>query len=193
MSMNHEQDPVDSPGHLNLENQWLNTHHRSGWPYAVRNLLPLHSDSGVLFDGFLEKKFAWGHDLGDRYNQFSPYRVPWVGFLHNPPEIPEWFNLNQHNPRDIFKTEEWEQSIVWCQGLFTLSEHLKAWLCERVAVPVCNLMHPTETPRVLFSMDEFLANPDKKIVQVGWWLRRTSSFFKLKAKGFRKVLQEIGH
>src|SRR5687768_3964637 len=78
---------------ISLNNQWLNTHHRSGWPYAVESLLPLHSEGGVLFDGFLEKKFAWGHDPGDRYNHFSPYRVPWVGVLHNPPSIPQWFNL----------------------------------------------------------------------------------------------------
>lgn len=188
-----KQPPQDLPRLINLDHQWLNTHHRSGWPYAIESLLPLHSDEGVLFDGFLEKKFAWGHEAGDRYNQFKPYRVPWVGVLHNPPDIPEWFNLNQHNPRDIFKTEEWKRSIVWCLGLFTLSSHLRDWLTERTSVPVQSLLHPTETPELKFSMDRFLANPDRKIVQVGWWLRRTSSLFRLCVMGVRKALLSIGH
>ena len=185
--------PRDLPRLINLDSQWLNTHHRSGWPYAVESLRPLHSDQGILFDGFLEKKFAWGHEPGDRYNQFAPYRVPWVGVLHNPPEIPDWFNLNQHNPRDIFKTEEWKRSIVWCLGLFTLSGYLRDWLAERTSVPVENLIHPTETPELRFSMERFLANPDRKVVQVGWWLRRTSSLFQLRAEGVRKALLDIGH
>src|SRR6266550_9341366 len=117
--------PPHPPRFINVNNQWLNTHHRSSWPYVIKSLLPLHSESGVLFDGFLEKKFAWGHDPGDRYNEFSPYREPWIGVLHNPPDIPPWFNLNQHNPRDILTTEVWKKSIVWCHGIFTLSDHLR--------------------------------------------------------------------
>jgi hypothetical protein len=191
--MNPKQNPPQWPKLINLNRQWLNTHHRSGWPYVIKNLLPLHSPDGVLFDGFLEKKFAWGHDPGDRYNHFEPYRVPWVGVLHNPPAIPPWFNLNQHDPHDIFKTPEWKESVVWCQGLFTLSEHLKKWLESRLSIPICNLMHPTETPELLFSMERFLANQDKKLVQVGWWLRRTSSFFQLRINRLRKVLLNIGH
>src|SRR5580700_7692388 len=101
---------MDERKRIKLAAQWLNTHHRSGWPYAIESLRSLHSDDGVLFDGFLEKKFAWGRDPGDRYNQFAPYRAPWVGVLHNPPIIPEWFNLNQHSPKDIFQTKGWKQS-----------------------------------------------------------------------------------
>lgn len=26
--------------------------------------MPLHSDDGILFDGFLEKKFVWGREPG---------------------------------------------------------------------------------------------------------------------------------
>jgi hypothetical protein len=178
---------------VNLRNQWQRTHHRSGWPFAMRILHPLHSDSGVVFDGFLEKKFAWGRDPGDRYNGFTPYRRPWVGVLHNPPGIPPWFNLNGHDPRDIFKTEGWKRSIVWCRGLYTLSDYLKCWLQQRVSVPVCSLMHPTETPAVTFSMERFHTNPDPKLVQIGWWLRRSSSFLSLRCRSLRKVLLDIGH
>src|SRR5687768_9083458 len=76
---------------LRIGKQWTSTHHRSGWPYVIDALRDLHSDDGVLFEGFIEKKFAWGRDPGDRYNAFEPHRAPWIGVLHNPPGIPAWF------------------------------------------------------------------------------------------------------
>lgn len=172
--------------------QWLDGHHRSGWPYAVNSLRPLHDDRGVLLDGFIEKKFAWGRDPGDRYNEFRPYAEPWVGFLHNPPNIPEWYDLNQHSPQEILETPYWKESIVYCQGLFTLSDYLKKWLEPRVPVPVSTLLHPTETPALGFSMKAYRANRERMVVQIGWWLRKFHSLYQLPVTRLRKAQLNIG-
>jgi glycosyltransferase involved in cell wall biosynthesis len=171
--------------------QWQETHHRSGWPYALQHLRLLHHKHGVLFDGFLEKKFAWGTDPGDRLRDGQPYREPWVGFFHNPPNVPDWFNLNQHSLQDILQSSLWTRSIARCRGLFTLSEYLKDWLQTQVAVPVCNVLHPTEAPQKTFCPKAYLANPEKKVVHIGWWLRKIHSFYELNTEGHNKVLLSL--
>ena len=54
------------------------------------------------------------------------------------------------------------------------------------------LVHPTESPTLRFDLERFLANPDKRIVQVGWWLRRLASIHRLPLDadnrlGYRKL------
>ena len=168
--------------------QWEETHHRSGWPYALQHLRSLHHDHGVLFDGFLEKKFAWGTDPGDRLRDGQPYLEPWVGVFHNPPNVPDWYNLNQHSLQDILQSSFWKKSIARCRGLFTLSAYLRDWLQARVAVPVCSVLHPTEIPQRTFCPKEYLANPAKKVVHIGWWLRKVHSFYELDTRSRDKVL-----
>lgn len=177
---------------INLEAYWQPSHHRSGWRYALDSLRSLHSPRGVLFDGFIEKKFVWGADPGERHNGWTPYTKPWVGVLHNPPGIPDWFNLNGQSPVDILRTSHWQQSMASCCGIFTLSDYLKTWLEPRVPVRVCSLFHPTEIPDQQFSMEDYRRNKEKKIVQVGWWLRKFQSLYRLRVKGFRKLLLDLG-
>jgi hypothetical protein len=166
-------------------------HHRSGWAYALRSLVPLHSTDGVLFDTFIEKKFAWGGFVGDRYNAARPYLEPWVGVIHNPPNVPDWFNLNEQSPTSVMRTELWRESLPQCQGLFTLSAYLRDWLQPRVPVPVEHVLHPTGEPGRYFEPARYLANPDPKLVQVGWWLRKFHSLYRLDTPRLRKALLRI--
>jgi hypothetical protein len=152
----------------------------------------LHGAEGVLLDGFIEKKFAWGYDPGDKCNGLKPYQEPWIGFVHNPPNLPGWFNVNQQAPEDILKMQCWQESIEYCQGLFTLSSYLKEWLQPLVPVPVCNLLHPTEAPRTQFSAQRYLSNRERRLVQVGWWLRKFSSFYRLPVTRLKKTLLNLG-
>jgi hypothetical protein len=57
-------------------------------------------------------------------------------------------------------------------------------------MPVSTLMHPTEIPEGQFSYEAFVANRSKRIVAVGWWLRRIMSIFYLpldERSPYRKV------
>lgn len=161
--------------------------HRSGWNYALSNLSCLHNDSGILLDGFIEKKFVWGKDFGDARNFLKPHEQSWIGFVHNPPNIPKWFK-NEQSLQSIFQKEEWKKSMKHCKGLFCLSEYLKEWLVKRVNVPVEVLIHPTETPEIKFDINKFLLNKDKKIIQIGFWLRKLNSIFLLKTGKYRKIM-----
>ncbi len=198
--------PAPSPlpdhpgGRLRFSNRWERTHHRSGWRYAMESLYGLHRSDGVLFEGFLEEPFAWQHPrsgirsgsellealrhpdyetrLTSEELHLVPYREPWVGFLHNPPNMPSWFHAAE-SPLTILAKPVWQQSLRQCIGLFTLSESAAVWLRKATGKPVSALFHPTEIPELLFDFERFLANPQKLIVQVGWWLRRLGAIDRL--------------
>ena len=174
--------------------------HRSGWNFALNALRPLHNSRGILFDGFIESNFAWRHrqegvrspevlEKMKRENTFdrlatseekgiTPYTTPWVGFVHNPQDMPAWLHY-QESPQSIFAKDIWKRSLPYCIGLFALSEHTAKWLREQTGKTVSSLIHPTEIPELQFDFKRFRSNPRKKIVQIGWWLRRLNAIYEL--------------
>jgi len=176
------------PGKINLSEQLRHFYgrHRSGWIYAVGCLKPLHNPKGVYFDAFIERTFAWSAG-GPK-----PHTHPWVGFIHVPPNVPDWFQSQQAN-QNIFKTKAWLKSVPLCKGLFTLSMYHRTYLESKLDVPVNNLFFPTETPELKWSWERFQANKDKKVVQVGWWLRRIHSIFQLRAQKYRKLFLKVNY
>ncbi len=187
-------------GKINLQNQRTFQCHRSGWNFVINSLKPLHNQKGILFDGFIEHNFAWKHqttevrspevlskmkvegtfdDLATSEEKgITPYTEPWIGFIHNPQNIPTWFHY-QESPQTIFAKRIWRESLKYCQGLFTFSEYHAKWLREQTEKPVSTLFHPTELPEVTFDFSRFKDNQQKKIIQIGWWLRRLSSIYQL--------------
>ncbi|MGZ8242885.1 tetratricopeptide repeat protein [Methylomagnum sp.] len=197
-------EPVDLPdnpgGRLRFASRYERTHHRSGWRYAMEALYPLHHSEGVRFEGFLEDPFGWEHPrsgirpnaellfalrspvfqfrLSSEERRIVPYREPWVGFLHNPHQMPDWFHPDE-SPQAILAKPVWRESLATCVGLFALSEYAADWLREATGKPVSVVHHPTEIPGQLFDFERFQANPAKRIVQVGWWLRRLTAIDRL--------------
>jgi hypothetical protein len=167
---------ANSDGKLNLSNQKFFVAHRCGWSYALHALELLHNSQGIVFDGFLENFFLRQERQSGEKKE--PYTQPWVGFLHNPPAMPKWFYYRD-SPQVLFTQENWLKSLDACVGIFTLSEYHARWLRERIDKPVSALIYPTEVTEVQFSFDRFLANPKKKIIQIGWWLRRLASIYQL--------------
>jgi hypothetical protein len=160
--------------------------HRSGWAYALGGLAKFHDPmSPVYCDAFIEKKFVWGSDEGDGgCGPVRPYLKPWVGFVHVPPYVPSWFQAEQSNQR-VFSRRPWQKSAEHCRGLFVLTEHHRRHLLRLLdpQFPVSVLYHPTEFPDVAFDFDRYLANPKKRIVQIGWWLRKLHAIANIPAAG----------
>ena len=191
----------DNPlGKIDLRNQATFKAHRSGWGYALDALAPLHNRRGVHFDGFLERNFAWRHwqegcrspevlrrmrregtfdELATSEERgITPYTRPWIGFLHNPQAMPTWFHP-QESPQAIFQKAIWKRSQEACLGLLTLSDYHAAWLRQATGKPVSVLTAPTEIPALQFDFARFAASHVKKIVQIGWWLRKLSAIYRL--------------
>ena len=201
--------PDQNGGKLCLFGQKRFPSQRSGWGYAMDALRPLHNSRGHLFDGFLENNFSWrypheGHrpaqemehlrkfgwyerDATSEELGLVPYQRPWLGVFHNPPDMPPGFH-DHARPQAILERRIWRDSLPHCRGLYALSESLAHWLHAETGLPVEVLRHPTETPRRLFDWERFRANPQPRIVQVGWWLRRLTSIFRLPVRHhYRKL------
>lgn len=171
---------------LNFGMQWVSEKHRSGWRYAIDSLRPLDDpQSQVLLDGFIESTFCWneGH---------QGYRQPWLGFLHNPPELPLHCGNGKSSNQQLLALPEFQSSLQHCLGIYCLSKYHRDWLSSRISVPVHALIHPTETPECRFSLDRFRHNPRPRLVQVGYWLRQNLSLGQLQLKQLTATILDPG-
>jgi hypothetical protein len=146
---------------------------RSRWGTALRALAPLHADGAVLFDEFVDATFGWADRL-----RFEPrvHAVPWVGCVHAVPEPPEHLvPFTRGGLPALWATPELQRSLDRCQGLFTFTDRAAAWIRERVDVPVAVVPRPADPTGIRFDLAAFARNPDRRLVQPGWWMARLNS------------------
>jgi len=156
--------------------------HRSGWQYVLDNLMGFHSDTSTLiFDNYIDRTFHWAHNVY-KYTKIIPFKRPWCGFVHHTFDE----EYSPYNVPNVFKNPSFLESLNNCFALFTLSTDLatkiKVLLQQHgfKKVKVKAFVHPTETPKLMFSVDRFLENKKRKVVQIGAWLRDPYAIFKLK-------------
>ena len=153
--------------------------HRSGWSYCMNTLKPLHSNSGIFVDDFIERNFAWNIKEYFKKNEHNlPYKRQWIGFLHNPPNVPEWFDFF-NSPQSILNRGVFKKSLETCKALVTLSDYLKNWLQPQVQVPVISVKHPTERPEIKWKPEYFFMQDKRPVIQLGYWLRKMFSICEL--------------
>ena len=161
---------------------------RSGWAYAQRSLAPLCTDhaEALVLDTMVERNFARVYADAVQEGRI-PYRRPWAGFVHVPPDIPSWHDTSKALT-SIANRREWQESLAHCRGLLTLSRALRDWVRAFVpGVPVLALHHPTEFAERTFDFEAYLRHGEN-VVQVGWWLRRLASIHFLPLPAVRKHL-----
>ncbi len=156
--------------------------HRSGWTYGLRSLAPLQREDGVWVDAFVEHYFGNAEPLALR-----PYDQPWIGFLHNPPHMPDWFVRHQA-PQSLLANVAFRESLSACLGMFCLSETLARWWRQQLDVPIEVLALPTITPDRTFSLEAFVRNPQQRVVQVGSWLRKLNSIYFLPVRRLQRSI-----
>ena len=159
------------------------THHRSGWEFVTRCLSSLTHPNGVLFDSLVENTYGWHTP---RYNGYLPKREPWVGIVHNPPNIPEGY-FNHVRPQVYSRSSRFLEGLSSCRGLFALSKYQADWF-SRLGTPIEVLYHPTDLEVPRFSWKKFCSYSRRRLLHIGWWLRRLESFSKLKTPSFSKTL-----
>ncbi len=168
--------PVDQPGgRLDLGRVEVFHGHRSGLRYGLEALAPLHHSAGVRLEPALERTLV---ALRSGAIDGLPFAGDWVGFVHNPYGMPDWFHSDEA-PQRLLRGREWDAARETCGGLFTFSKHLAEWLAGWVDVPVSPLVLPTVVPSLLFDPARFDANPNKQVIQVGWWLRQQNAIDRL--------------
>ena len=150
--------------------------HRSGWAFAISALQPLHSRRGIMLDDFIERSHSWDLEQNRLQNKI-PHKEPWVGFIHNPHNAPEWFD-KYNSPQEILNRCETRESLKCCKALICLSKYHEAWLKEYLSsynMHIFSVKHPSEIPSVKWNIRKYISNKSKKVVQIGFWLRKLNS------------------
>lgn len=177
-------------GKLDLSQVTVFPFHRSGWRYAMESLMPLHHDEGVQFVGVIEEVFGWKRRESVKKGMV-PIRRPWIGIFHNPVEM-AGFSGTGTSPQTILDSYHFNESLKYCRGLYCLSNHFQNWLKSRVDVPTGVLFHPSGAVEKKFSYERFLAAPEKRVVQVGAWLRNFISLKHLPTLEYKKICINTG-
>jgi hypothetical protein len=116
---------------------------------------------------------------------------PWIGILHYPEFVIEMNYESYEALPNILKSKLLIESIKYCKCIITLSEHLKNYLEEELIkhnynIPIRVLYHPTDFNCKLFNIDNLINNTDKKIIQVGFWMRKLTTIYLVKTELFSK-------
>ena len=164
--------------------QWES--HRYGWKFVLNLLRSYETSDGIILDPFIDSTFGFEQKKFISQN-LIPYNENWVGFWHHPINIPPWLNSEGIAPSSILENVYFKKSLKNCKGIFTFSDYLSSYLQNNLNdVPVISLFHPTgfEVPK--FNYRKFIRS--KKVIHVGSWLRRMTSFYKFKSDDYRKFL-----
>jgi hypothetical protein len=174
---------------INIANPTSFKAHRSGWRYAISSMMKYHDPSGILLDDFIDITFGYNYEQ-NKIDKKIPYKKPWLGFLHHPPNICPWYEDSYKQKIDInifLRSEEFEVSAKYCKCLFVLSDYLASFLKKNIKclkhVPIVSIKHPTEPAPYLWDFKKFkqLYNvTGMKIVNIGYFLRHLSSIYTLK-------------
>lgn len=123
---------------------------------------------------------------------------PWIGIIHYP-EFPKEMNYNSlEELTQIVKSSHFKQSIKYCVGIISLSEHLKTYILKIFSelkynipniqnIPIKTILHPTDFNCVKFDINEFKLNKSKSIIQLGFWLRDMKTIYQIKTTKYQKI------
>ena len=162
--------------YINQEN--MRGLHRSGWQFCVEYLKGLQADNGVLLDLYTDRTFHWAQSIMESKG-IIPYTSPWIGFVHHALNT----EYTDYNVESMINNPLFIKSLPMCRGLITLSHYLKEYLDKNLKnqIPILVLPHPTQFVHRdnCFTMDKFIINNNKMLINVGGWYRNTSSLYRL--------------
>jgi hypothetical protein len=150
--------------------------HRSGWQYVYDNIKHLNNrQNPLILDLYVDRTFHWEANI-HKLTGVIPYTRPWVGFIHHTFDI----EFSDYNCTTLLKSPEFIESLKSCRGIFVLSLYLKAQLQEAMPeINIIHILHPTELVPTKFSYTQYLLNKDKKLLNIGGWLRNIHTFYEL--------------
>lgn len=145
--------------------------HRAGWQYSIEPLYYFADNHGVFLDTYCDRTFGWCAPLLQNVG-ILPYTNYWIGFIHHTFDGA----FSENNCENMFKSKLFLDSLPLCKGFFCLTEYLSRQIRERLkilgyGIRVETLSHPTVFPELNFTMERYINNKDKQLINVGSWYR----------------------
>ena len=170
--------------HITLINKNFQKLHRSGWQYIVDNIvLDLNTgeiNNPLVIDTYIDKTFHWNKEFY-KSKGVIPYKKDWIGFIHHTYSDYD----NSFNCIELFKEPLFIESLRTCKCLIVMTEYLTTQIktsllkLNIINVDVVTIVHPTEFGESLFDWDLFMNNKNRKVVQIGNWLRDVFSIYRV--------------
>lgn len=135
----------------------------------------LISNKNLIFVTFCEMYF---------YKGGRPIKHDWVGIVHDPEDT-----FIYYKKKNITNHIHFKNSLPYCKGLFCMSNNLKNWIIKEIKPQffIEVLYHPLSNKNLKkFQIDEYKKN--KCIIQIGNWLRKTYSIFKIDTNINKEIL-----
>ena len=108
----------------------------------------------------------------------------WVGIVHDPENSHHFFKN-----KNLLEHKQFKESLPFCKGLFCMSKNVKTWIQTTLQPDffVDVLYHPlSHKINVQWNYDSYKQN--KKIYQIGNWLRKTYSIYQLETSCEKNML-----
>jgi len=183
---------------MNFINQFdMKGLHRSGWTYVLDNLTFLQDINGIYCDFYVDRTFHWNRISLARLKHI-PYKQKWIGFIHHTTNE----EYSDYNTVNLFKNVLFIKSLKFCKGIILLTDYLKneveslMFKLNITNIPLFVLTHPTEfvEESKMFSMNNFKSNEEKKIIQIGAWMRDINGIFEIKVnRNINKVNEDANN
>lgn len=164
-----------------IEPHSMDGFHRAGWKYVTDALFDeFHSDkSDIILDVCVDATFHWNHDILKLIDKI-PYRQKWIGIIHHTPNT----GYTDYNTTALINNPTFIESLSCCVCLIVLSQYLKTWFetefkKKNINTKIIALVHPTEFTINNFSLETFLTNEKKMVVQIGGWMRNSYAIYAL--------------
>ena len=135
--------------------------------------------AGLAFVPYLEPALNFEQEL--------PHKK-WAAFSHISAGLPEWMAKTRvYKPFDpaVFTSMKWSRAQKYCRRIFVFSKD-HADILAKVKVTATPLKYPLPKVAGKWSWNSFEANPEKKIIQVGWWFARMHAIHLLPDSGLNK-------
>ena len=162
----------------------LKTTHRGGWAAVMDSLRErdvLYGSAQYDLLPVTEEVYLWKDE------RLRPTK-PWIGIIHCTPITPDYHK--EINIQYLMQSGAFLDDLKKCKALVALSESVADFLRTNIVnpPPILSLIHPVvynaEIP--MFTMEKYVANTDKHILQIGQQLRKVTSIFRINPPGFNR-------
>lgn len=172
------------------------TIHRWGWNGVTRLIAKhFHDHSAeVMLDAMIEHTFNVGRDKEMDFTCFPHMKKKWINMFHNPcTSLGSLETRWEQNIFSLYANKHYRAFMENCIGFITFSKSAalkarKSLYHLDIDLPVGFVHHPSEESNIKFNLEHF----ERQVIHVGWWLRNFDSFFRLKTKYKKIVLQGPG-
>ena len=165
--------------------------HRWGWNGVSDILLKhFHDDNApVMLDAMIEHTFKVGKSKGMDFRRFPHTKQKWISIFHSPStSLGSMTSGWEQNVFTLYADKHYRAFMENCIGMITLSKSfaLKTQIAlgnMGINIPIGFTHFPHPKSSSSFSMESFR----RQVIHTGFWMRNFDSFYRLKTK-YKKIL-----